>query len=99
MPAADAAAPVVIAVRGCSVLALIPTTAEAIAKSERAAPFTSVLGDPTKSRATRLPSDRISTPCVYAEVTAAAATAKTLRKCVGMTGVLGRERAWASLPA
>src|SRR5882672_348334 len=98
MPAADAAAPAVIAVRGCSDLAPIPTTPAAIAKSESAAPFTSVLGDPTRSRTTWLPSDRIRTPCVYAAVTAAAATANTVRKYFGMKGVLGRQRPWASRP-
>src|SRR6267378_2687940 len=98
MPRADAAAPPIIAVRGCSLLAPIPTTAEAIANNERAVPLTSVLGDPTRSRATSPPSDRIRTPCVYAAVTAVAATANALRKWLGITGNLGRQRPWASLP-
>src|ERR1700730_12978423 len=98
MPAADAAPPPIIAVRGCRVLAPIPTAPEAIAKSERAAPFTSVLGYLTRCRAKWPPRDRISTPWVYAEVTAAAATANGVRKCSGMKGILGRQRPRASLP-
>jgi hypothetical protein len=94
---AEAAEPSKIALRYGTDRAIRPSTPDATANSPSAAPLINALFDPTRSRATWAPSERISTPWVYAVVIASAASTKADRILGATQGILGRHRPWASI--
>src|SRR4029077_19794766 len=96
MPRPETRAPTISAARGERVRAMIPIAPITMGNSERTAPLRKALGEPIKSCSTWPPSERTSTPNVWAATMAVDDTAKALRTCFGTDGILERRSPPAS---